>query len=276
MNILITGTTGFIGSNLVNTFKNDNTVYNLGRNENATCKNIYWNLKSSIEKICLPSNIDTIIHCASIVGEGRCSKREYIEVNVISTLELLEYSKNNGVKQFVYISTGGVYGFGKVPFREEDQCNPCGVYNISKHFSEKLCIEYSDKLTLTILRPFFPYGKGQNGRLVSNLINQIRNGEEVTLNNDGMPLINPIHIGDLCNITKGVVDKRLEGILNVCGNEIVSIKDLCMIICGKVNIENVHFNFNGKSIENMLGDNKKIQNALNYHINTTIFEGIEK
>lgn len=275
-NIVITGGTGFLGSNLVNNFKDNYIIYNLGRNRSECCENIYWNLTDSIEDKKLPSNIDTIIHCAAIVGEGNYSKRDYIEVNLMSTLELLECCINRGVKQFVYISTGGVYGFGKYSFNEEDQCKPQGIYNVSKRFSEEICIEYVDKLTITILRPFFPYGKGQEGRLVSNLINKIRSGEKITLNNDGMPLINPIHVSDLCNIIKGVIDKRIEGVFNVCGNEIVSIKELCEIISQKVEAENVQFCFNGKNAKNMLGNNEKILNALNYSILTTIFEGIEK
>ena len=214
-NIIITGGTGFLGSNLVNTFIEGDRVYNLGRNGNEKCENIYWNLKDNIENKKLPFNIDTIIHCASIVGEGTYSKREYIEVNLISTLELLEYCINVGVTQFVYISTGGIYGFGKIPFREENQPNPQGIYSISKHFSEELCTEYAEKLKITILRVFFPYGKGQKGRLISNLIEQIKNGEKIILNNEGMPLINPIYVGDLSNIVKEVVDKRLQGIFNV-------------------------------------------------------------
>lgn len=274
-NIIITGGTGFLGRNLINTFKDDDIVYNLGRNRNEDCENISWNLNDSIETIQLPCNIDTIIHCASIVGESNSNHREYIDVNVGSTLELLEYSVKTGVKQFVYISTGGVYGFENNPFKENDRCNPKGIYSISKYFSEKICMEYVDKIKITIIRVFFPYGKGQKGRLISNLINKITNGEKVTLNNEGMPFINPINIVDLCNIINGVVDKRLEGIFNACGNEIVSIQELCQIISDKFNIKNVQYEFNHNNCKNMLGDNKKIMDSLNYSIKTKLVDGIE-
>ena len=275
-NIIITGSTGFLGGNLVNIFIEGNKVYNLGRNRNEKCENIYWNLKDSIEDKKIPSNIDTIIHCASIVGESNNSKREYVEINVLSTQELLEYCISTGVTQFIYISTGGVYGFGEEPFCEENQPKPQGIYNISKKFSEELCTEYAEKLKITILRIFFPYGKGQKGRLISNLINQIKNEQKIVLNNGGMPLINPIYVVDLCNIIKEVVDKRLEGIFNVCGNEIISVKELCEIISNTVQVKNVQFCFNGKKMGNMLGNNEKIQSALNYSIKTTISEGIQK
>lgn len=273
--IIITGGTGFLGRNLINTFKNDNTLYNLGRNRSESCKNIYWNLKDGIENIELPSNIDTIIHCASIIGDSNSNRRAYIDVNVGSTLELLEYSIKAGVKQFVYISTGGVYGFGGNAFREDDKCNPHGIYSISKYFSEKLCMEYADKIKITIIRVFFPYGKGQEGRLISNLIDKITKGEKVILNNGGMPFINPINIVDLCNIIYGVVDKRLEGTFNACGNEIVSIKELCEMIRSKFDVKNVKYEFNSNNCESMLGNNKKIISNLNYCIKSKLLDGIE-
>lgn len=275
-NIIITGATGFVGSNLVSTFLENDRVYSLGRAGSTKCENVYWNLKDNLKNIILPCNIDTIIHCAAIVGEDSYSKKEYIEVNLISTLELLEYCKNTGITQFVYISTGGVYGFGKSPFHEADKPNPQGIYNLSKYFSEELCNQYRDKLKITVLRIFFPYGKGQKRRLISNLIDKIKRGEKITLNNDGMPLINPIYVGDLCAIVKNVVYRRLQGTFNVCGNEILSIKELCEIISQKLQVENVKFNFNGKEVQNILGKNEKIQQTLNNCINTKISEGIEK
>lgn len=275
-NIIITGATGFVGSNLVSTFLENDRVYSLGRNSSVNCENIYWNLKDSLENIKLPSSIDTVIHCAAIVGEGNYSKKEYIEVNLISTLELLEYCKNAGVTQFIYISTGGVYGFGKSPFTEEDQPKPQGIYNLSKYFSEELCIQYNDKLKITILRTFFPYGRGQKRRFISNLIEQIKHGKEIALNNDGMPLINPIYVGDLCTIVKKVVDSRLEGTFNVCGNETLSVKELCEIIRQKLQVENLDICFNGKEVQNLLGKNEKIQYISNNCIKTKISEGIEK
>lgn len=273
---MITGATGFLGGSLVDTFIEDNRVYSLGRNKSERCENIYWNLKEGIENIIMPLIPDTVIHCASIVGEGNYSKREYIEVNLISTIELLEYCVKAGVEHFVYISTGGVYGFGKTPFSEDDKPNPQGIYNISKYFSEELCMQYTQKLKITILRVFFPYGKGQKGRLVPNLINQIKYGEKVILNNEGKPIINPIYVGDFCNITKKIVNRRLSGIFNICGNEMVSIKELCEIISGAVEKGALEYCFNGKNSENMLGYNEKILNCLNYSIKSTISGCIKK
>ncbi|MFT8352380.1 NAD-dependent epimerase/dehydratase family protein [Clostridium saccharoperbutylacetonicum] len=273
-NIVITGGTGFLGGSLVNTFKEDDILYNLGRNRNEGYKNIYWNLRDSMENVEMPFDVDTIIHCASIVGDCNSNIREYIDVNVGATLELLEYSRKIGIKQFIYISTGGVYGFESNPFKEEDQCNPHGIYSISKYFSEKLCMEYQNKIKITIIRVFFPYGKGQKGRLISNLIHKILKGEKVILNNEGMPLINPINIKDLCNIINGVVEKRLEGIFNACGDEIVSIKDLCQRISDKFSINKVQYEFNNIECKNMLGDNKKIKDKLNYSMKVKLLDNI--
>lgn len=275
-NIIITGGTGFVGSNLINAFKKKECVlYNLGRNKNKFCKNIYWNLRDDMQNIKLPLDVDTIIHCAAIVGDCNSNIREYIDVNVGATLELLEYGRKIGIKQFIYISTGGVYGFNDNQFKESDKCNPHGMYSLSKYFSEKLCMEYMDRMKITIIRVFFPYGKDQRGRLIPNLINSILKGEKVILNNEGKPFINPINIMDLCNIISGIVDKRLEGIFNACGNEIVSIKELCQKISDKFGIENVQYEFNDKKCKNLLGNNKKIMDDLHYSIKAKLLDGME-
>lgn len=274
-NIVITGGTGFLGSNLIDAFTKED-IYNLGRNRNEKCNNIYWNLKSGIEIKKLPKDIDTLIHCAAVVGERYSSTREFIDINILSTIQLLECCTNMGITQFMYISTGGVYGYGKNPFREDNSPKPQGIYSISKYISEELCREYGEKFKITILRPFFPYGNGQKERLIPNLINKITSEEEVILNEGGMPLVNPVYIEDFCNVIKGVVDKRIEGIFNVCGNESLSIKELCELIAKKNKKEKVKFIYNNKNIENLLGCNEKIQSALNNPIKTSISEGIDK
>lgn len=275
-NIIVTGGTGFLGSSLINTFDNSYNIINVGRNKVEKCENIYWDLKDSIDGISLPHSIDTIIHCASIVGNTKYTARSYMEINTISTLELLEYCIKRGAEQFIYISTGGVYGFGEGPFIETEECNPRGIYSLTKYFSEKLCKEYADKIKITIVRVFFPYGEDQKGRLISELIYNIKNGNEISLNNDGKPFINPIYIEDLSNMIKGLLDKRIEGTFNAGGNEIVSIKQLCEIIANKLQIKDLKYKNSNKSCGNILGDNRKIIEALSYSMKTNLSDGIDR
>ncbi|HEY5562651.1 MAG TPA: NAD(P)-dependent oxidoreductase [Clostridiaceae bacterium] len=272
--LLITGGTGFIGINLVNYLNNENYIINIGRNKNPLCHNIFWNLHDNLESLSL-KDVDTIIHCASIVGDDNTNKSQYIDVNVKSTLELLEFSLRNKIKKFILISTGGVYGFSKKVFEEGDICNATGIYSLSKYFSEKVCELYKDKLSVVILRLFFPYGNGQKGRLISNLFNNIIEENKSILSKNGQPIINPVHIIDVVSIIKGVIENNLEGTFNICGNEYLSIAQICKKISFVENIEDVEFIFGDKDIDNLMGNNNKICRSLNYTMKVDIDLGLQ-
>lgn len=273
--MLITGGTGFIGGSLLEKFSKEYDVYNVGRNLNSKYKNIEWNLKNNIEESKFPRKVDTIIHSGAIINEEKYSTSEYIEVNVTSTLKLIKYALKAEVKNFVYISTGGVYGFSEYPCKEDDECNPHGLYNITKYISEKLCLEYSDKMNIIILRLFFPYGESQRNRLISNLIKKIKKSEEVVLNKNGKPYINPIHIYDLTEIVKKILENEKSGILNICGDESFSIEELCYIIAKEYQVENPNIVYSDKICKNLIGDNIKVVDELKYNCQVKIEQGIK-
>lgn len=273
-NILITGGTGFIGSNLIKSLNKEYRCINIGRGKSAFCENIYWDLKERL--ICNNNiDIDTVIHSASIVGEVKITKSDYIDINVKSTLELLEYCVKNNVKKFIYISTGGVYGHHEKTLNEDNQCNPLDIYSASKYFSEKLCDLYKDKISIVILRLFFPYGNGQRGRLFSNLVENIVNNKEITLNKGGLPIINPIHVFDVVNILKKVIEIECNGIFNVCGNEHISLQGLCEKIALHANIKKLNIVYRDNNVDNLAGSNEKVFKLLNYKASIDLDTGID-
>jgi len=271
--ILITGGTGFIGRNLINSINTENHIINIGRNKNSMCDNIFWNLKDNLDSLSL-NNVDAIIHCASIVGNENINKSQYIDINVKSTLELLEFATKNKIKKFILISTGGVYGFSKKILDEKDSCNAKEIYSLSKYFSEKVCELYKGKISIVILRLFFPYGEGQKGRLISNLCNNILKKNKIMLNKKGQPIINPVHILDVVNIIKNIIKNDLEGTFNICGNELISIEQICRKIAILANIDDAKFIYGDNDIDNLMGNSKKICRTLNYDMKINLDEGL--
>lgn len=272
--ILITGGTGFIGSNLINSINVNNNIINIGRNENPLCDNIFWNLEDGLDNLLL-NDIDIIVHCASIVGNINISKSKYIDINVKSTLELLEFCIKNKVKKFILISTGGVYGFSKKLLDETDVCNAKEIYSLSKYFSEQVCELYKDKLSIVILRLFFPYGNGQKGRLISKLFDNTLNKRKIILSKNGQPVINPIHIFDVINIIENIILNDSNGIFNICGNEFISIEQICNKIALIENIDAPQFIHGDNNIDNLMGNNKKICMSLNYNMKINLDKGLE-
>ncbi|WP_160670083.1 NAD(P)-dependent oxidoreductase [Clostridium sp. C8-1-8] len=261
--LLITGGTGFIGSSLVKAVNSIYDITNIGRNRNPICSNIYWDLKTPLSK--LPINrIKAVIHCAAIVNDKSYRNDKYIDVNVKSTLDLLDFCIENSISKFIFLSSGGVYGFNESPLSENQLCNPQEIYTLSKYFSEKLCDLYKNKLSITVLRLFFPYGQGQNNRLISNLFSNVISHKTITLNKSGSPKINPIYIDDVINIIKIAIECNLPGTFNVCGDEIVSIEELChkiALVCGE---KNLNLSFKDTYVKSLIGNNLKLISSFNY------------
>lgn len=272
--VLITGGTGFIGSNLIKFLGNEYYFINIGRNENVYCENVLWNLVDDLDEMQI-DNVDIIIHCASIVGKDASSKSDYIDINVKSTLRLLEFCARNNIKKFILISTGGVYGLNENILNENDICNPNEIYSLSKFFSEKISELYKNKISIVVLRMFFPYGEGQNGRLLTNLTHNLINKNKITINKNGKPIINPIHIIDVVNIMKHIIESDCKGTFNICGNELISIKELCIKIAKELNISNYNFVYNTDSVSNLIGDNRKVCRMFDYNMKISIDKGIK-
>lgn len=272
---LITGGTGFIGSNMIAILsKNNFDCINLGRSFSHQCLNIRWNLKDNLNNILQGKDYDIILHSASIIG-GECEKNkmECIDVNIKSTIQLLEYASKLPVKQFVYISTGGVYGCNKKMLAENNNCMPDGFYSKSKYFAEQLCQEYEKAVPITIARLFFPYGKFQQNRLLNNLKNKIQNNQLVPLNSNGTPRINPVHIKDVCNILLELIQKKVIGTFNICGEEIVSIDDIVKTMEKKLNII-AKLSYKKNNTLDLIGSNEKVKSILRYKYKIMIDQGI--
>lgn len=182
MKLLITGSNGFIGSNLKNKLKLKHTVIGHGRscygiNEDDYLK-VDINSQSNWKEFLL--GINTIVHLAA-VAHNNCNDSNYInEVNVKGTINLAEQAVKSGVKRFIFISSIGVLGNStknKLPFDENSIPAPHSQYSQSKLDAEIALLQIASKtkLEVVIIRPVLVYGDGAPGnfgKLVS-LVNLV-------------------------------------------------------------------------------------------------------
>lgn len=119
------------------------------------------------EKIPL-TGVDAIIHLANVANDP-CSElnaKLAWEVNVLATMQLVEHAIKNGVGQFIYASSGSVYGV-----KEEDQVTedlplvPISDYNKTKMISERVLLSYQDRITVQCIRPATVCGVSPRMRL---------------------------------------------------------------------------------------------------------------
>lgn len=281
--ILITGSTGFIGSNLVSHLAKQeiDRIYALHRSKPATSgsKFVEYIQHDLLEKLSsdkLPQELDCIVHLAAVMDKT-IDNFQMFQINTFGTLALLEYSRNVGVKKFIFASTGGVYGYSKEILSEECQVNPIGFYALSKYQAEILVKYYSQYFQTVVLRFFFPYGPGQAKGIIPTIFKRIKNNQPVILNNGGNPHINPIHISDVVKLISNAITLESEStIVNICGDEVISIRDLAELISKYLAIDPIYENKTEPTISNLVGDTSRMKAIFKYTCRVPIEKGIEE
>ena len=208
MKTLITGVAGFIGANLCEfMLPKDYTVIGLDNFATGHVSNLddfkshpnFSFIEGDIRSLetCLQAtqNVDYVLHQAALGSVPRSLQDPITsnEVNVNGFLNMLEASKQNGVKRFVYASSSSTYGDSKgLPKVEENIGKPLSPYAITKYVNELYAEIYGTAFGLeTIgLRYFNVFGRKQdpNGAyaaVIPKFIDQFLKGEAPTVNGDG-------------------------------------------------------------------------------------------
>ncbi len=224
---------------------------------------IYMDLSDSIDKITIPSGIDTIIHTAAHFG-GK-SDIEIIEaenVNALGTLKLCQAAANANVKHFVLISTI----FSTIT----ENSNHYNIYSISKKHAEDLADYYCklNNLSLCILRPSQIYGEGETFRkhqpFFYSILDNAMQHNDINLYGKHDPLRNYIHIKDLAEIIALIIQQKTEGTFSCTSMNNISYSQ----------IANTAFKaFNTNGMINFIKDKPDIPDNIN-EIDDTLYKKI--
>ena len=234
MNVVLTGATGFIGSRVRQLLAaHGHTVTATARTAgNPPEPRVSWVICDIADPgfiDVLPGNADAVVHLAQ-AGGSPPDDVLLAAVNVESTRLLLDYSSRAGAKRYVFASSGSVYGGSSSPLREDQPRRPPDPYAQSKAEAEALLEQAPSDLHVCALRLFAPYGPGQNGRLISDLIERVSSGRPVILHGDGHPRLNPIYVEDVAVIVGRSLEILVPPVCNVAGDEVLSIRDMAETI----------------------------------------------
>lgn len=163
MNVLITGSRSYIGSNIKKWLIDKGHYVEELEVRSKRYKDFDY------------SGFNTIVHVAAIVHKAKenISWEEYYDVNVMLTYNIAKLAKLAGVKQFIFFSTMGVYGQRKkLPngniVDKYTKLNPIDNYGKSKLMAEQKLGELSDtNFKIVIIRPPNVYGMGCPGNYIS-------------------------------------------------------------------------------------------------------------
>lgn len=231
--ILITGSSGFIGSNLAKRIlsedKNINVVgldnmndyydvaikeyrlNELSKYDNYTFIQGDLSDKKLIESLFEKYHFDTVVNLAAQAGVrySITNPDAYIQSNIIGFYNILEACRHNPVEHLVYASSSSVYGSNKkVPYSTDDKVdNPVSLYAASKKSNELMAHAYSKlyNIPCTGLRFFTVYGPaGRPDMAYFGFTNKLVNNETIKIFNYGN-----------CKRDFTYIDDIVEGVIRV-------------------------------------------------------------
>jgi nucleoside-diphosphate-sugar epimerase len=157
-------------------------------------------------------NPDCVIHLAGIANDptGELDPKLTWEVNALGTMQLADRCARAGVGQFIYASSGSVYGVNDSPnVHEELSLFPLSEYNKTKMVAERVVLSYSHLMNVTVVRPATVCGYSPRMRLdtvVNMLTMQALTTGEITVLGGSQVRPN-IHIDDMTDLYMWLLDK---------------------------------------------------------------------
>jgi CDP-paratose synthetase len=245
MTILMTGATGYLGSNILRQLVKDgkHKVIVLKRSFSNTFringdqeKIIFYNIDEiNIEKIFIDNKIDLILHCATDYGRKSINPLQIIEANLILPVKLLEFGRKHETRCFINTDT-----------ILDKRINH---YSLSKkQFRDWLWSYKSDMVCINVELEHF-YGSGDDKtKFVSHIVDSmIRNVEEINLTL-GEQKRNFVYIDDVVGAFMTIINKvncsRKEFYeYQIGSDEAVSIREFVLLIKEVVGNDKTVLNF---------------------------------
>ena len=260
--ILVTGGCGFIGSNFIKyVLQKDSSLYIVNLDKLTYAGNLkslasisndrYTFVKGDIcdknvvESLFSEYNFQSVIHFAaeSHVDRSIDGPAEFIQTNIVGTLNLLEHSRNTSLKlnnknfKFLHVSTDEVYGSlgynGK--FREDTPYAPSSPYSASKAGSDHLVRAWNKTYDLPILitncsNNYGPYQFPE--KLIPLMIINAMNNKSLPIYGKGNNVRDWLYVLDHCDAIYTVLEKGEIGqTYNVGGNNEIKNIDVVETIC---------------------------------------------
>ena len=292
--VLLTGSSGFIGRNLLKLLLNNNfDVFTPSSKEYDLTK------ENDVERIFKYKKFDSVIHLAADVGGIKMIKSNHGRIfynNVMMNTLIMEKSRAYGIKKFICLNTINCYPENNKILNEDHIWNgfpnkDTFSYGIAKRtiLAQALCYkeQYNfDSINLIIDNTYGPYDNFDlnNSRVIPALINKFYNAVQNNISvvdvwGSGKSIRQFLYVEDLAEIIKSVLVSDVSNdIINISNAQSISIKNLAenisRILCYKGNI-----NFDSSKPEGAVArlmDNKKMKDIIKFNNFNLINEGLQK
>lgn len=231
MKVLLVGSNGFVGSNILKVIREENVIFTLNRS------NSNYNYNLGYDKIDIKESFDCVIHAAGrahFTVKSSDDRRSFFQINVEGTIQLLEsLSKRGGLKYFIFMSSVSVYGMTEGYLVKEDSpllaSDPYGKSKIDAEYNViSWCKEHD--VVCTILRLPLVVGRNAPGNLRA-MIQAIKYGFYFNVA-DGASKKSMVLVSDIANIIIKV--SKVGGIFNLTDGYHPSFNELSNCIAAQL------------------------------------------
>jgi UDP-glucose 4-epimerase len=292
---LVTGGAGFIGSNLVDKLVDlghevivlDNLITGQIKNlSNVKTKIRFYKIDifSTNDKILEKYfyKVDWVFHLAGLADIVPSIKnpRDYFDINVVGTLKILQASRKNNIKKFIYAASASCYGIPvNFPTKENYRIDTKYPYALTKYLGEELVLHWAKiyKMPNISLRFFNAYGPrsrttGAYGAVFGVFLAQKIANKPLTVVGNGKQTRDFIHVYDLVNAIILSAKKGAEGeVYNLGSGKEISVNHIAKLIGGKT----VNIPKRPGEPDRSLADISKIKKRLGWTPNISIEKGVK-
>lgn len=217
MKVLVTGSKGMIGKEVVSELKNNNiNTIEFDKKNNGDI----LDEKKLNEKM---KGVDVIIHLAGIIDE---KNPDLWKINVEGTKKVLQSAINAKAKKIIFLSSTAVYGNTKSPVDEDTKINPQNNYGKSKAEGEKIILSAKNKINVCVIRSAMVFGLNEYWKKMIKMLEK-----KYPLPTSGKNTYQIIYSKELARAIITVIKKGKNGeIYLIAGNEKPTLNEFCEMI----------------------------------------------